>query len=82
METINLEKRQKIKKTLYSFGGLFFLGFILKDYSSFLPPQDIPESSEEILKDDRGRIIEIRNSEGIFKFNPTNPLQYEVQKNV
>lgn len=77
MEKINLQKRNKIKKSLYSIGGLFLLSVFFKDFSSFTKQSLEPR---HIIKDSLGRIVEIKTSTSHMKFNPSNPLDYEVLK--
>lgn len=78
MEKINKEKREKLKLNITKAGvfGLFALSptFFLDS----IKPKET--NNEKIIKNKEGRIIEIRNQNGIFKFNKKNPMDYEVSK--
>lgn len=76
LEKINLEKRKKIIKTMQLGLGFLFLGTIFKSELVSATKKEKTIPGTKILKDNRGRIVEIVNPNGHFVFNPANPMEY------
>jgi len=76
MNSVNLKKRNKLKKYLL-LGGLAAVFSIAPLSATKI--MSTTNTKQKIIKDKHGRIIKVINNKGIMEFNPQNPMEYKIK---